>query len=449
MKTLLTGCILLALAALLPAQNTLNPTELVIFKDGAQIRQRGIVRFIEKMSRIDPQYNLIPESIEITHSKEFEISYVKFMMDTVDQMKQVSNWRDVITANRKATISVVYEIGQEFDEVEGEIRMIDEVAGIFVLRTAKNSDVFIPFEQVRQVITDTAASYAVAEKILKPSLEVKMTEEMPFAPIEISGLMSGFTWEASCKFRLVDDKSSNYEMTALVSNDAGDFEDVEVKLSGNSILDDPDSQQQNAEVFSAGKVTFKKGERMILNLVSTAHEYQQVHDCNINWEGVGPSQRSDPIPVIRSLKLTNAASPSVACQELAVYDEKNQLLSIGGIDVPGADLKTIPLGSEPRIKVYYQEIEKKRFPKPVKVGEKMYNKIEISGKITVVNQKPGVASLRLKRELFGEMTDIGKSRWEQSKTNPLVHELSWIANLKSAQSKTFEYEYQAMTPVEE
>ncbi len=449
MRIFLTVCFLTALFPFLTAQNILTPGQLIIFKDGAQVRQKGIVRFIEKVARIDPQYDLIPESIEVNHSNEFEINYVRFLMDTVKETRQVSDWRDVIRANRKATITVVYEIGQEFDEVAGEVRMIDEVAGIFVLRNSKDNDIFIPFDQVRQVMTDTIASYQVTHTVLRPSLEVKMNQDIPFAPIEISGLMRGFTWDATCKLRLVDEKFAMYDMTALVSNEAGDFTDVEVQLSGNSILDEIDSQNQNAEMFRAGKATFRKGERMILKLASTKHEYQQQYNSSIPWNGVESARRNEPFPVLHSLKLTNPASPSVACTELAVYNETRQLISMGKLESPGAELSLIDLGMESRIKVYCEETEMKRFPKPVKIGEKNYNKMDISGKVTVVNQYPEIVSIRINRSLFGEMTDIGGARWEQSTTNPLEHTLYWIANLKTAQSKVFEYQYQALIPQEE
>lgn len=430
------------LSVFLFAQNKLGPSKITVYKDGAQVILNGILRFKDRVARVPVGCDLIPETIEVTHSEEFKIFYVKILNDSIVKTVPVQNWYDVLESNKGQYVVITYLIGQEYDEVAGEVRMINRKSRIFMLQEDSGDDLFIPIDQVQQVLVDSIGQNTVKRKVPETLLEVKMTQEMPFAPLEVTGLLEGITWNPSCKLRLVNDQLAKYQLNALVDNKAGDFEEAEIELAGTYVMADVSAREKNQDRFSVGKTALKNGEKFLVNLKYTQHEYQDLFTCDIPWDGIGKAVRSAPQSVFRVLKFVNPIHPSNSCESMAVLDAEARTIGTVNIStVPPEGLSEMSLGAEEGLRIQYTETIGKKGGKTVKIDDLTYMKTPVEGTILVINQRPAPANIRVSRKFFGE-------KEEAKNPAPRKGHHTWNFSLNVAGSKELKYTYFAYELVE-
>lgn len=443
-------CLLIA-GFFLPAQEGtgLGPRKLTVFKDAAQLTLGGVVRFEDKVARMDPEYPFLTETIEVVESSEFGILYVKFLEDTVMRTVPAADWRDVLEANEGLDLTVMYQVGNDVDELTGKVIFMDPETELFTLRTRNGMEYFMPLQQVRQVILDTLARTRLQKPEYRMLMEIGIDNELPFAPVEVTGLMPWFTWEPTCKLVQATENLCLYQFSAVVINNAADVEGALVELSGASVLEESGNGGSGDERYLVGKVDLMKGDRLLVKVLETQHEYTSISQCSIPW--VGPEDGNSRVkPVSSFLRFTNPVNPSLACETMSILNSDRKLIS--KIPIPeteGKGIKEIQLNSEDKVRVVHTEKEIKRTPKPTKIGDKSYYRAYYEGEITVISTKPEPITLRLTREVFGTVSDPGGATLTESEVNPALNTLFWSIPLKTSQSKKVVYKFEALIPAAE
>jgi hypothetical protein len=428
------------------AQERLTPQKVTIYHDASQVTQKGILRFGEKKARFSPGYQMIPSTVQATESGEYKLLYLKYVEDTISVTSNVSDWMDVLDANKGRTVTVVYEIANEFDEVSGEVEMVDRTGGLIVLHKSGSGDFFLPKDQVRQVIVEGAGKSTLEKQVTRTLIEVGVDKEMPFAPIELTGVMRGVRWTPVCRVKLDGERLAEYKLTALIENDSSLLQEVEVELAAAEITGRAATGSQ-ADRYKLGKLTLRPGEKLYLDLNVTKHEYTQQFECNLPFKGLGPTQRSEPIAMSNVLRLNSPLQPAINCNTLSILNNSGH--QVGSVEVePSAvgGTQELRLGDDPRVRVTWQETQTGT-PKRVKVGSAQFDQVRISGKIVVVNMKPDLVSIRVSREITGEQKG-GEAATVTEGTQAGQKVLTWPGNLKSGASRTIEYQYDAMIPVQ-
>ncbi|MCB9236179.1 MAG: hypothetical protein H6581_31310 [Bacteroidia bacterium] len=432
------------------SQSDLLPQKVTIFKDAAQLSLKGVLRFKNRICKTTPGFDFIPESIEASHAEDFSIQYVKFTHDTIMERVAPTSWADILKANIGKFVAITYQIGTEVDELSGKVKQLDEKSGFFLLQDRSNNTFFLPLDQVRQVMVDTLGNWSLKKGKTYPMLEFMINQDLPFAPLEVTGLVTGFNWSPSCKLILSADQTALYQFNAMIQNTAGNLENVLMELSGNSILDSEGSSGSlNDEIYSVGKLSMKKGEEMFVKLVETRHEYSPVQTCEIPWEGPGSVVPSEPVDVQAYLRFTNPINASLSCKTVNILGEDQKAITQVSLDkLPPGGIKEIPLGSEPRIRVVYAEKEIKRAAKATKIGDKNYIKAYFEGVITVVNTTNDAINVRVTRGIFGTVTEGGGATVVQDEKEPTDWKMHWSVPLKTSSSKKLIYKFEAWLPEE-
>lgn len=445
-KRLASGFLFLLTGLSLFAQVSLTPQKVTIYHDASQLTQKGILRFSEKKARFSPGFEMIPGTVQASESGEYKIQYLKFVEDTIMVTSNVSDWMDVLEANKGRTVTVVYEIANEFDDVEGEVGMVDRNGGMILLHRSGSGDFFLPKDQIRQVIVEGQGKSTVDKKETQTLIEVGSDKEMPFAPIELTGVLKGLRWTPICRVKLDGERNAEYKLTALIENDSSLFRDVEVELAAAEITGNNAAGQQ-ADRYKLGKLTFLPGEKLYLDLAVSKHEYNQQYEVNIPWTGVGPNQRSAPLPVANVLRLMSPMQPAMNCSSLSILNSSGHQVGVVEVTESAAGgTQELRLGEDPRIRVTWQETQSGS-PKRVKVGNLNFDQVRITGKIVAVNMKADLVSLRISREITGdpkggETATITEGSISGNKI------LTWPSNLKSGGSRTIEYQYDALIPAQ-
>ena len=448
MKKLVVLALLTSLSAFSFSQNVLRPEKVVIFNDAAWVSLKGILRFHDNIATVSPGFDFVPGSVQIIHSPDLDLQYIKFKRDTILKPQPVRSWRDVLLANRRRKVNIVYEIGNEFDELSGEVRIIDPQSGLFILRTGPGTEFFIPYSQVRQVMVDSVAISRVHRKVEGDVIELKLEQEVPFAPFQVTGLLKGVSWKPGCFIRMEDEKTAIYELKADLVNNSQSINGVEIQLSGQSILGNPSAVDQESGRISLGQLELANGDRMQLNLAKTKYDYEAQYITEIPWVGLKSDEMPGPLPVKFALGFNNPVQISGGCSIVSIHDISGNHLAEVKLDaVSNEGVSSIPLSNEGSIDIRYQESVPKKGTKEEKAGVS-FLRSEVEGKLIITNQKSENVVIRVTREIEGEVKEKGGGSIERVKGSPRQN-INWRFPMKAGQKREVIYQYDALIPEKE
>lgn len=441
---------ILMLLGLLPkigsAQNSLNPYKITLYRDAAQITQKGILRFFKKQARVPFDLNPIEETISFTATGEFRITWYKFTYDTLETEVNASNWAEILEANQGRTLSILFEIGTEYDELTGTVTMINAEQGMILLRNRAGADYFIPMGQIRQVIVDSMGAYKLKRKTTRRMVEIGINNDVPFVPIELNCLHEGLSWEPQCRIRILDQQQAVIRMSAVIKNSIQDFDDILLELSTDFLNL---KGQARSEMINAGKINLKKNEDIVFNVKDTPLEFQSEFNSAIPWEGTPKNAEPRSYPVENTLRFKiPVTSQNLACGLLAVNDQENR--HIANLDLSDLGEKgrvKLELGTEEGVDVSLTEVEKKRFAKPVKLDNKLFIKVAYDAKVMVRSELKDPVKIRVKRTLSGDLIEAGTGKTANGQNNTKT--ITWTVSVNPGEPKELDYRYYAYLPYQE
>lgn len=425
------------------SQNSLNTQKVVIFKDLAQITQKGILRFDKSVTDVEIKLNPIPESVEFRGTGEFKIAWYKFREDSVAVKQVASNWAEILQASIGRNLTIVYQIGSDFDEVEGTVGLVNIKDGFVILNSTRGTDFIIPIDQVRQVIVGNAGKLEIEKKVAKKMVRIGIQEDVPFVPLEMTCLHEGISWEPVCRIKLQNTSDALVLSSALIRNDAIDMNGVEVELSPSSAL----KPGETGEAISIGKISLTKGEFITVNLNQEEVSYNESREVSLPWEGValrGPSSR---IEVDHLLSFDMPEIAGLECSSLSVLDAANRHVANLNLDDINNGKVRLVLEKDKDFQVSLTETIKKE-GKTVKTSAGTFVRSEVEGKISVFNGKKNFAEIFISREIDGEPEDTGKGNVSDGRM-PGKKIITWKQTLGGGDRKDLIYTYETLVPVGE
>lgn len=425
--------------------SSLTPYKVTIFQDAVQVGQKGIVRFYQQKASIPMELPVDPATVDLVSNGEFQVDWYRFRMDTVLAKGNVNSWTEVLKANISRRATIFYDLGKDYEEVEGTVRWVNEKDGLLLLRGTDNVEYFIPIAPIRQVTFEALTDYQINKKTVQPLLEIKLTKDAPFVPLEMSSLHEGISWEPVCRIRIVSSDLAILEMNALVENQLHDFKDVEVDISPGNIRQEG---QMSGDVLELGKLTLEKGDKILVNFRKLDLKYQAGFVSRIPWAGLVTGVRRD-YSVQSLMRFTVPVSSSFSCDRHTVLDENNRTIANIGFSEAGSDGQvTLDLGVEKGIKVNCVETEKKRSSKPVKLETGSFTKISVEGNLMVYNVSPKFARMSLVREVMGDVTGNAGGKVEDVEDMPGLKTISWEVDVEAGAKQEIRYKYDTYIPYE-
>lgn len=425
--------------------SVLTPYKITIFQDAVQVGQKGIVRFHQQKAEVPMELAVDPSNVDLIANGEFDVAWYRFRMDTTVEKGEVRSWTDVLKANISRRVTILYEIGSDYDEVRGDVRWVNEKDQLMLLRGDDGNEYFIPLHEVRQVIIETLSDYRINQKVARPLLEIKLANDAPFVPLEMFSLHEGINWEPVCRIRIVSSEKAVLEMNAMVENRLHDFEEIEVEISPGSITKEG---QMSGDVLELGKVALKKGDKILVNFRKVDLKYDASFQARVPWVGLTTNTRRD-YPVKSLMRFTVPVSNSFSCDRHAVIDENNRNIANIGFSEAGSDGKVVlDLGAESGIKVNCVEVEKKRSGKAIKLADGSYTKVSVEGKLIVYNVTTKFARMDLIREVKGEVTGNAGGKVEPVADSQDLKTISWEVNVDAGGKQEIRYKYDTYIPYE-
>lgn len=424
--------------------NALTPYKITVFQDAVQVSQKGIVRFHQQKAEVPLTYEMDPERVNLVANGEFDVAWVRFRQDSVLKMLPVENWAEVLKANISRSLSVVYEIAGEFDEIDGNVRWVDEEKGLLLMHGADGAEYFLPLKQIRQVIVDSFSDYQIKKKSDNQVLEIKLDKDAPFVPLEMFSLHKGISWDPVCRIRVISSDKAYLEQDALLINQLFDLPAVAVEVSTGSILADG---QLSGEIMELGELSLQRGDEILVNFRKTELSYNATYQSRIPWGSTALGSRND-FSAKSLMRFELPASSSFPCDQYAVIDENNR--NIANINIEEAKQNgqiVLDLGTEKGIKVSCVEVEKKRGKKPVKIGDKSFLEIEADGKVIVLNLSNKYIEIDVTREIKGNITTTGGGKVAAMEGSSSIKEVTWRVTVDPGQKKEVKYKFDFLDPV--
>ena len=437
---------------LLPAQNSLYPYKLSLYRDAGRISYKGVISFSQQRADIPLEHALDPSLIDLAVSPPAHVRWYKTRVDSVARRATVGNWADVLRANISRPVSILYEIGGEGDEVEGDVRFVDEASGLVLLHAANNSEYYIPIDQIRQVIYGNISEYKLDKRMPVTVLEVGLDTDVASAPMEVfSVVQERLSWTPVCRVRILGSNKARVQVQAAIQNDFANFADVELELNPRELMGNHSGAAESTAI-AGGKLSIAKGERLVINLRDTELEYEATYRSQLPWKGLQADAKLRTASVDNALRLTLPSNFEVISDNYTVLDEHNRFVAnLQGSTLEPDGKVSLALGPADDIKVSLIELEVGKESKPVKVGDLNYDRISVEGRIVVQNFGQKFVTLNLSRDVVGEITDAAKGQASNSLNAdaygplaPYAKTLTWKQALDKGQKKEIIFKYDAL-----
>lgn len=424
------------------AQTDLTTQKILIYKDLAQVSQKGILRFDKSRSDVEITLNPLPETVEFRGTGEFRIAWYKFREDSVAVKMKATNWKEVILANKGRNVTVVYQIGAEFDEIEGMVTSVNETQGFVVLSSSRGNDFILPIDQIRQVIVGDAGTLEVEKMVPRKAVSLGIREDVPFVPVEMTCLHEGLKWDPVCRIKLQNTRDALVQSSAQIRNDAFDLEGVEIELSPGYALSPGEASGTPTQL---GKLSIQKGEIIMVNLDDKVVEYEDLRQVELPWTGV--AQQGTTGVAERILSFSMPTVSGLSCGNVTVLDAANRHLA--NMDMsqasPGSVVRVV-VEKDRDFGISCNEVIRKE-GKTTKIGGKEYKRAEVEGHIFVTNAKKSFAEVLVKREIDGSVLDIGKGTVADGDGMNRKW-ITWKQTVGGGEKKEITYRYEALIPLD-
>ncbi len=432
----------------LHAQSTsFSPFKITLFEDAAQIASKGIVNFTGQKADIPMSTTLLPESIDlVSGTPDVKVKYYKIRQDSVPSNENVGNWAEVLMANMGKRLTIVYSAGMELDEVTGEARVVNTEKGMLLLHGGENSEYFIPFTEIKQVIVQGQGNFKSLDKVPKTVLEIGIDKDQPFVPMQMYSLHKGVSWIPVGRIRMISSEKALLQLTAVIQNDLMDLNDIDLELSASEILA---SGHQNGESLDVGKLSLRKGERLSMTLLEAEMDYNAAYQCEIPWNDRAADGRLHRYPVENLIRFNATSMPGLACESYHVIDENNRQLAQIAVTQSATKQMELRMGEEKLVHVNMLETEVRRSSKVEKIGELTFQRVSIEGKLSCFNAGTKFIQIQVGREMKGELTESDKAKVEDVADEPGLKTMTWRLSLDKGAKKEVVYRYDAFIPVPE
>jgi|GEM_PF-3600707 hypothetical protein len=428
-------------------QNQLTPYKVSFYEDGGRVSFKGLVAFDQQKAEMTWMYPASAENLDVQTAGPCKISYMRLRSDSAAKVRPVQSFLDVLKANPESKVSVVYQIGNEFDDIDGRLRSINESAGFVVIKGENGSDFYIPTKQIRQVVVSENSNLNHSFRDPIQVLELGIDADLPSSTIEIHSFQNSLKWTPKCQVKLLDSNKAKLQVQAAVDNQFADLQDVELEFNPGQAMTSGESLNLNA--LAGMKMSIKKGEQLLLNLQESEIEYESSMVGNLKWTGVVANSQPVEMPVERTLRLKLPQAPLTRAGQIKILDEHHrQMAKLSNVDLGTGNLWLVPLGLADGIDITLTESIVGKESKPVKVGGKSYEKVVVEGRLSCTNSGQQFAQLNLSRNLVGEILDGGKGTTQPTECRecheglkPYSLALGWKIGVDKGQKKELTFRY--------
>jgi hypothetical protein len=236
------------------AQKELQPKQLNIFKTGTYfVVKEGSVSPQNKIWTMEMNVNPLLATFWMTGTKESEIDRIDFMYDSIPNKHTFNGYAELIKANKGKAVTLSYIPGyQSYNPytyeynyynysqpannekpitVSGTIDYYYTATGMVKIKLATGEYKLLNASSVIDVSFKESPKETVEYDSLSRVAKVTFKNAGAKMPVKLSYMQTGISWIPSYNVKIIDDKTLQIEMKALVENYAETMKDVDLMLT--------------------------------------------------------------------------------------------------------------------------------------------------------------------------------------------------------------------------
>ena len=405
--------------------------QLTVFPDACQAYLSGNLLLKNRAGKIPLLLAPHLESVRVKPSPEYKLEYQYLTMDTIQQSTQAMDWRDMVEANRRKTVTVIYETGSELDEISGRVVIPGMGQDFFIIRANTGGDFVITYEQIRQLFIEPGASYRFSKATATPMLELKINEALPVIPIELNYTGEGVIWKPLYEIWMSESGTGKMKVMAKVENRGGKLEGVLLKLAKSPLNKKDFEAPDGSHLVNIGRTSLPANSSLNVLVEEKQVEYSQVYKLDISNDG----QTS----LFRVLEF-GENSFSAGAGRLSILDQEGNAYRSFLISSEEAARGAFPLEADDGVTWQYDELQETPGKEKVKVGGATFYNQWVDGKITIVNKKGLPVTVRLSKSVKAEEVEYAGQQQEAGNTIQIL----WEGELKPKESRSISFRYRIL-----
>lgn len=218
------------------AQNTLSPVSVNVFKNGTYfIVKEGNVNAEKGTWKMESPKSPLLSTFWLTTSKDFKISRIDFKDDTIKISRTIKQGLDALPLSKGKKVKISYAV------TNSQLSPVREVSGIlqdyfkdtYTLKITTNDGftLFLTTNQILELYVEgkTDDKYK-ADSLTRVGI-ITFNKPATDIPLKLTYMSGGIQWIPSYNIKLIDDKTLQLEMKALVENFSETLSNVDLTLT--------------------------------------------------------------------------------------------------------------------------------------------------------------------------------------------------------------------------
>lgn len=227
--------LLLLAPFLLKAQNELQPVSLNVFKNGTYfIVKEGVVNADKGIWKMESPKNPLLSTFWLTTTKDFKINRIDFKDDTIKIQRTIKNGLDALPGSKGKKVKILYAVSNSQNtpvrEVSGTLQDFFKETSTLKISTNDGYTLFLTTNQILELYVEGKTE----EKFKADSLTrvgLVSFNKNGEVPLKLTYMSTGIQWIPSYNLKIIDDKTLQIEMKALVENFSESLKNVDLTLT--------------------------------------------------------------------------------------------------------------------------------------------------------------------------------------------------------------------------
>jgi hypothetical protein len=234
-KHLLLSALAFCLTTAAFSQKELKPKQLNIFKNGTYfVVKEGTVTPKNGIWMMEMKQNPLLATFWLTTTKDAEINRIDYKMDTIKTNRKAVSYIDLINANQGKTVSLTYMQGnnnENLQTISGTIEKFYTNTNMLKFKVGTDFKFFSATSVIDMTFKENPKDDLKYDSMARVA-KVTFGKSKDNTPLKLTYMQTGISWIPSYNIKIVDDKTLQLEMKALIENYSGEnMNDVDLTLT--------------------------------------------------------------------------------------------------------------------------------------------------------------------------------------------------------------------------
>jgi len=215
------------------AQDKLKATSINVFKNGTYfVVKEGDVNLKDGKYSFAAPLSPLLGSIWFTTTKDVTLKRVDYSNDTIKTSRQARNWFDIAKTAKGKHVRIVYvQTQQTVKEVKGTMVDVFPESSTIKIKSDEGGLLFVFNGSILELQVDGTTEDRFKADSIGRVASLYFSKDNGSIPLKMTYMSTGMSWQPSYNIKVVDDKTLQLEMKALVENFSEDISNADLTIT--------------------------------------------------------------------------------------------------------------------------------------------------------------------------------------------------------------------------